>query len=276
MCIRDRYMGCKPRNMKGYIFTKRNVSPVPLMRSGTEKNLALNRSGHDFLNPRNQWNKSNTMQVNMQTIKKLKKDHQDDDYTIAEEFNENEQHISTNLAKREVEKLYKFPKLSNTPKAKSGAQEIVSADRKRSSSYMSTNRQWRHLFSRRSNARLATARPILDIIKEEQRTIRKHRQRTSSAERRERKSISQKENIATARISYETKETNTKSSDARIGNRLQNEIKAMVSKGLHKFSNTAQAKPKILTKRDELLGESSEAPGDELVTIRRKKKIVIP
>jgi len=268
---RVNYFQCKPKNMKGFIFSKRNISPTPLLRCGTERNLILNECDNLF-SGRNELNKNNTMKVD---IEKIKKELQDDDCAIAEEFNEDEKRIFTDLAKREVEKLYKFPKLSNTPKAKSG--EIVSADRKRSSSYMSSARPWARPFRRKSTARLHTSRnPILDTIKEEQGTIMRNRQRMSSVEKRSTKAISQKENIAITRRIHETKVVNEKLNSVKISSCLKNGIRAMINKGTHKFSNTAQAQPKILTRREELLGESSEIPGDELVTIRRNKKIIIP
>ncbi len=59
-------------------------------------------------------------------------DPKDEDCSIAEEFNTGEEHISADLARREGEKTFKLPKLTNTPTSKGGRHLDLACDRKRS------------------------------------------------------------------------------------------------------------------------------------------------
>ena len=236
-------------------------------------------------------------------------DMQGEDCSIAEEFNTNEEHISVDLARREVEKTYKLPKLSSTPRPKAGTQGLAFLfDRKRSVTFMAAVNT-KGLFNRgqfnkepmMKSIKEQQEEPFREIVGEENvgakiRNVKVNRipeekfnptvsimpmrlgferMRTSSIDSYVGSAIvrkTQKENIASTRNSN----VGQVPSNTKMQQELKDRFSVLLNKGPHKFSNTAQAQPKVLQKRkdvDELKVtiDYSEVLGDELTTIRTKR-----
>ena len=261
------YFQCKSNKVNGYIFTKKNKSPIPIRENPIRRNLIINRTmSTNYLYSKNQHNKYITIQA---TNKIRQVNFQDDDCTIAEEFNENEQHIGSNLEKQEIEKLYKFPELSNTPKSNIQTNSNLEIDRKRSTSYMTGDKTCL-LISRKKRPQ-----NLVKVEKEEGDTTSGTKATTTEREI-DTKNTSQKENIRFGHRFYGINSRSSTNLRSNLKKDIREKCNAVLNTGSHKFSNTAQAKPKVLTKREEQAGDISEMPGDELITIRINKKITIP
>eukprot|EP00826_Nyctotherus_ovalis_P039878 TRINITY_DN3868_c0_g6_i1.p1 TRINITY_DN3868_c0_g6~~TRINITY_DN3868_c0_g6_i1.p1 ORF type:complete len:277 (-),score=85.18 TRINITY_DN3868_c0_g6_i1:141-971(-) len=266
---RMNYFQCKAKGTAGYIFSKR--SPVRLIRNSTENTLSHTVS---------------TTLINTSDIalpKKLRNTPHDDECTVAEEFNENEEHIFSDLEKRESDKL---PKLSITPKVKLLSERLLRCERKRSVTFT------HGVFSRRKKyiATTIIKNPSLKIIKEEQKAIEDSphlKLRNSSIDSKlgaSTKKRKQKENFD---ISYNTS-GNTKEDfddpkhrqpfriDGRWGRDLKDKLTALMSKGPNKFSSTTQARPKIMARKEDMLTDCAESQADNLNTIRTNRMATCP
>ena len=303
----------KSNNMNGYIFSRRNPATASLLRSGTEANITIGEDSTRNPVHKNAWEKYNTTQICLQATLKLPPPCQlpvgepnegdseifpPEDCSIAEEFGENEEPIAVDLAKREVEKTYKFPKLSNTPRMKIGGQGLAFLfDRKRSITLTSANTHG--LFFRgKSSLNTVPEKPVPAnrVMKERVNIVPPtvsqkpvfDRMRTNSTDSYIGNVVArlgQKENMGAGNIHMTTpknvikgpapirptfKTMKTIHTTGGLEKELKEKFSFLINKGPHKFSNTAQAQPKTLIKKEnsiELTCECSEILGDELSTI---------
>lgn len=318
----------KGNNSKDYIFIKRNQAQNTLLRSDTEINMTNSQTQILIPPSKNCLANYHSAHAALQSTMKLPKPCQlptsessetepdifsGEDCSIAEEFNDDEDHISTDLAKREIEKTYKFPKLSNTPRVKNHNQGLSFLfDRKRSMTYMSTINT-KGLFLRGKHGiqkepfieRTQNTKQIqvpLQTIAEKVKTQKARippsmpcyeRMRTNSIDSGIGSfitKIGQKENmcgmsLATPRkaikcslptrpIIKAAKTMKNIHTNGPLEKQLKEKFSLLLNKGSHKFSNTAQAQPKILIKKEcsiDISHDGSEVLGDELSTIRTNR-----
>jgi len=202
----------------------------------------------------------------------------EDDCTVAEEFNENEEHISSDLEKRNTDKSSKLPRLLIAPRTKLLSERLYYYDRKRSITYGCG------IFSRKKRyIRTTLIRgPSLKAIKEEQKVtegspnVRLTNCSIDSKLGASDKKCKQKENFD---VSYNTsgnsrdediKRKNAFHLDGKLGRELKDKLSSLMSKGPNKFSNTTQARPKIITRKEDI-NDLNDLLNDDLNTIRTNK-----
>ena len=273
------YFQYRQSNENEFIFSKKKSNSGMLSRSVTVSRLGFRHNTIDnFVHKKNNLSQCGSVN-NVDTL-------QEDECPVAEEFNENEQHIATDLAKRDADKMYTFSKLLDTPKSIPPSDYLLCFNRKRSVSSICSGHP-RGVFLRASaNLASMVKKNPLNIIKEEQKMEPLNsRKRTSSEighKKDNKRRLCQKENIGAIGNSHLKtaskilKQRKGIRIDESLGIELKGKIDVLMNKGMNKFSNTMQAKPKIIVRKEEAMLDLPDTAGDELNTIRTSKIARIP